>query len=134
MTEEELQEDAAKRIAYVTAMGFPEIRGPSEEAMALDASDEVLLAEFTRLIEDDIQASKVCQQILLHRRELGMDGGVQENPYFQPLVEKFARMGICFDPHNPEAIHEIPGWEEQQEGEGEGEEGAGQEEKGSKSG
>ena len=134
MTEEERLEDIARREAYVTAMGFPEIRGPSAESLALDAPNEVLLAELTRLVKDDIQASKVFQQILLHRRELGMDGGVQENPYFPDMIERFARNGIVFDPHNPEAIHEMPGWEERQEGEGEDEEGAGQEEKGSKSG
>ena len=135
MTPEELLEDNAKRDAYVDAMGFPELRPVSAEALAWDASDEVLLAEMTSLIEDDIQASKVMQQILLHRRELGMDGGVQENPYFQPMVEKFASVGINFDPYNPEAIHPMPGfWEEECGEEGGDEDGHGQEEKGSKSG
>ena len=133
MTPEELVEDKARRDAYVAAMGFPKIKELSPEALAWDASNEVMLAEVTRLVEDHIQASKVFQQILLHRRELGMDGGVQENPFFAPMVENCARHGIKLDPYNPEAHEEIPGWEEEQEGEGEDEEGDGQEEKGSKS-
>ena len=134
MTPEELKADRAKREAYVDAMGFPEIRGPSAESMALDAPDEVIISEFARLLKDDIQASKVMHQIILHRRELGLDGGIQENPYFPEMVKKFASMGINFDPYNPEAIHAIPGWREAQKAKREAEEGDGQEEKGSKSG
>lgn len=118
MTKEELQADTAKRNAYIDAMGFPELKPPSAEAMAMDAPPEVIAAEIKRLIRAHGQGLQTFRNILGHRRELGMDGGVRENPHLTQLMQELATIDADEDDEGGEYEEEEDEEEELEMGQG----------------
>lgn len=132
MTMEELTIDNAERHAYAVKMGFPDFAPLSQEAMAQDAPKEVVLAELMRLLTTHNQSLETFKNILLHRRELGLDGGhVERNEYIEKWEADMAAIGINDGIDSDDEDGEYEG-----EGEGEEEVGNGRLEKGngSKSG